>query len=34
MQCRGSREGRHDDLVLAIMIAAWQGEHLKELWAA
>jgi len=26
------REGTHDDLVLAIMLAAWQGEHARELW--
>jgi hypothetical protein len=26
------REGPHDDLVLAVAIAAWQSEHLKELW--
>ena len=26
------REGPHDDLVLSVAIAAWQSEHLKELW--
>jgi hypothetical protein len=26
------REGPHDDLVLAVAIAAWQSEHLRELW--
>jgi hypothetical protein len=26
------REGPHDDLVLAVAIAAWQGEHLLEFW--
>jgi hypothetical protein len=26
------REGPHDDLVLAVAIAAWQSEHLREFW--
>jgi hypothetical protein len=26
------REGTHDDLVLAVAIAAWQSEHLREFW--
>jgi hypothetical protein len=26
------REGPHDDLVLAVAIAAWQGERLLEYW--
>jgi hypothetical protein len=26
------REGPHDDLVLAVAIAAWQSERLKEFW--
>jgi hypothetical protein len=26
------REGPHDDLVLAVAIAAWQGERLQEFW--
>jgi hypothetical protein len=30
------REGRHDDLVLAVAVAAWAGEHLApprfEVW--
>jgi hypothetical protein len=25
------REGPHDDLVLALAIAAYEGEHLREL---
>ena len=26
------REGPHDDLVLAVAIAAWQSERLREFW--
>jgi hypothetical protein len=26
------RERPHDDLVLAVAIAAWLGERLRELW--
>jgi hypothetical protein len=26
------REGPHDDLVLAVAIAAWQSEHLQQYW--
>jgi hypothetical protein len=26
------RESPHDDLVLAVAIAAWQSEHLREFW--
>jgi hypothetical protein len=26
------REGPHDDLVLAVAMAAWQSEHLREFW--
>jgi hypothetical protein len=28
------REGAHDDLVLAVAIAAWKGEHLRKFWIA
>ena len=26
------REGPHDDLVLAVAVAAWMSEHLREFW--
>jgi hypothetical protein len=26
------REGPHDDLVLAVAIAAWQSEQLRDFW--
>jgi hypothetical protein len=28
------REGAHDDLVLAVAVAAWEGEHLREMCVA
>jgi hypothetical protein len=28
------REGAHDDLVLAVAIAAWEGEHFRKVFVA